>query len=211
MIKLTTTPPETLVPIKDLQFFEAEHRYLFKGQWVNASVTQICSFDKSPLAIAQIMACKHEWEPRGNTVHACLEAFLKGQELPPHDDYTDWVEPLLAHPLWQQYRCVASELRMVSPDGAFAGSCDAVLGDDDEAILVDLKTQSTASKRPYSTDRQLGAYAWLLEKNYGLQVARCVTVWSKPGVVSLSTTETDTAVQAWLDAYDAWQLIHAPF
>jgi hypothetical protein len=62
---------------------------------------------------ANIEAYRSSWEPRGNTVHACLESWLKTGIRPSADDcgdYADWVYPLIDHQVWKHCEVIASEL-----------------------------------------------------------------------------------------------------
>lgn len=207
--------PETwLPPNPSLEFLPGPHRYLLNGQPIPYSVTRICSFDKPPETLKRFKDTQHIWEPRGVQTHLALETFLTTGNRTTGTDYDDWIEPLLEHRLWQEYTPIAVEHRMASPCGLFAGSCDAVLVKRDEptkAILVDLKTQSSASSQAYSTHRQMGAYCRLLEQNHNLFVHRCVTVWAKPGMTNLTIATPDECVPQWFDALDAFKLLHIPF
>jgi len=203
--------PETLPPIPNLEFFPDSHRYVHKNRLIPWSVTKITSHDKSQAELDAIWKRRSEWQLRGNTVHACLEAFLKGEAQLNPGKYAEWVEPLLEHRLWRDYGCIASEHRMVSPCGLVAGSCDAVLSNGTKTLLVDLKTVSSASRSPYSTDRQMGAYTWLLNANHKLYVDHCVTVWAAPGSVRLTVAEPDACYAAWDACFEQFKLKQEAF
>ena len=126
---------------------------------------------------------RSEWSPRGDPVHACLEAFLRGEPYDP-GNYKDWVVPLLSDDLWNRYEVVATEYRMAdtSEHGGIAGSCDCIIrhkvtGD---YVLADLKTLSIkGSKRNVSA--QLGGYLSLLQKcKPEIKISRCLAIWSWP-------------------------------
>ncbi|MEY3767689.1 MAG: Synechococcus phage, partial [Cyanobacteriota bacterium] len=115
-----------LSPVPDLHFFPDQHRYLYRGQWVAYSITTVVC-DKTPAQMARIMASKHEWEPRGNTVHGCLEQFLLHGDPGDPGDYGEWVTPLVSHPMWNTWKAVAVEHRLVDDRYSIAGSFDALL------------------------------------------------------------------------------------
>lgn len=201
------SPLSELKPNPDL-FFDAElHRYRVKDTWIPYSVTGICSHGMDPFVKQKIDDTKHVWEPRGNTIHACLEAFLTGAAALSPGDYAEWVDPLLAHPLWQRFHPVAVEHRMVSKDHFFAGSFDALLrGPDkdgnDTTVLVDLKTLARASTPVRSIAKQAGAYIALLNDNHQVHVDRVIAVFSKPGTVDIKVEQPDECLASWVDHLD---------
>jgi hypothetical protein len=68
-----------LRPIDGLVFYEDIHRYRLFDQWLAQSVTGVVGHDMPAKTRERIDATRHEWEPRGNTVHAALEAALLGR------------------------------------------------------------------------------------------------------------------------------------
>ena len=127
------------------------------------------------------MKTRSEWEPRGNTVHACLEAFLKGQE---HDPgaYAEWVEPLLSYPLWDRWDAVAAEFSMCDTRHDIAGMADCILRHKEtgQYALADLKTLGP-SGRKRDISAQLGGYVSLLARHKPeIQISKCFGIWAKP-------------------------------
>ena len=163
-----------------------------------------------PKVKAKIDETKHKWEPRGNTVHECLEAHLTGAaELDP-GPYGEWVSALLQHPLWERYDCIACEHRMVSPDGFYAGSLDCLLRGEDKngemvTILADLKTLSSHHSSTRSIARQAGAYIALLCDVEQIHVDRVLGVFSKPGSVEITVEDPQTCLEAWVDCLDLFK------
>ena len=196
-----------LRPNPDL-FFDAEsHRYRFKDIWIPYSVTGITSYGMDGYVQKKIDDTKHIWGPRGDTIHACLEAFLTGAAVLNPGDYAEWVDPLLAHPLWSRFRPLAVEHRMVSKDHFYAGSFDALLHGPDKdgnetTVLVDLKTVAKASTPVRSIAKQAGAYIALLNDNHRVQVDRVIGVFAKPGMVELKVEDPDECLSSWVDHLD---------
>ena len=189
-----------------IHFDEAAHRYRWQptNTWLSYSVTKIAAASKSPEAMARIRATQHIWEPRGRHTHAQLEAFLKGQ---PVDlgDYAEWVEPLLDHAMWKRLRPLGVEHRLADPERSIAGTLDALCEHEDgSVILLDLKTQGSANGSPYSTNAQMGGYASMLPMHYPLAVDRCVTVWAKPGVTTITVAEPSECIAEWEAKRDAF-------
>ena len=118
--------PQMLEPIADLVFYpDPLHRYMYKGNWLARSVTAVLSHDMPAATRARIDATKDGpdgWLIRGNTVHACLENFLLHGDPGDVGDFSDWVTPLLAHPLFKDAEVLAAEYSVCSPPKAWEGS-----------------------------------------------------------------------------------------
>ena len=172
------------------------------------------SFDISDEARKAIAADKHNWEPRGNTIHDCMEAYLTGADPVDPGDYREWVEPLLEHPLLNRYECLAAEFRLVDKRCRYAGSLDALLrgvGRDgkERTILMDLKTLKRAHSSTRSVAAQCGAYMSMLDQHFpSLLIDQCVGLFSKPGKVDIVVHEPQDCLDAWdqqWSKYQSWQ------
>ena len=200
-----------LLPI---DFDEAAHKYSWRptGEVMPYSVTTVCSWDMTADKRANIAATKDQWERRGLKTHAALESHLTGQPFDQDslDEFSDWINPLLDHPFWANFECLASEYRMLDLKRGLAGSCDAIGIYKGKTILLYLKTQKDGG-RPYSTNRQLGGYIALL---YGDECHRngtskhwideCRTVWARPGKTTVGKAQ-DPA-RCLLEFCDAWEM-----
>jgi hypothetical protein len=184
------------------------------------SVTGVISaVTKTPEQIEQIMATKHIWEPRGNTVHLALQHFVEQRwnpastwTSPPnltsdeYRPYADYIEPLLAHQLWEKVTPVGSEVMAYCLKRNVAGTADLVVRfDDGTYALADLKTQGSASSKPYDTKPQLGAGVHLVGDRYRLYFSRCLTIWARPGSVQIQTHDTQACLDAWWDVLDTYE------
>ena len=117
-----------------IDFDEAAHSYVWapSGEKLAYSVTQVCSFDKTPAQLANIEKYREGptgWEARGVAVHAALEAFLKKEEPKfPLDSaiFAEWVAPLLAHSFWNDFEPLLIEGRLCDLKKSVGGSCDAL-------------------------------------------------------------------------------------
>ena len=192
-----------LDPIPGLSFHEERHKYHLAGYgWVAHSITKVIN-DKTPAQMKRIMATRDEWEPRGNTVHACLENFLLHGDPGDPGDYAEWVEPLVNHPMWKTWEAGAVEHRMVDTRYSIAGSFDALLRhkDDGRLVLADLKTQSSHHSKPRDIGPQLGGYLNLMDQCHpGIAVDRCIGIWARPGTTSITTFEGQGCIEAYLAA-----------
>ncbi len=191
-----------------IRFDEDAHAYQWQptGEWLPYSVTRVKAAVQ-PMSERQrktIDSTKHIWEPRGKHVHACLETYLLGEALLHPGDYEDWVGPLLDHPFWQRVEPVAVEHRLCDLKHSIGGSLDALVRDKDNGklLLLDLKTQGSERSSTYSTDVQLGAYLAMLIDHYRVDVAECLTVWSRPGKALITRATPDTCLGAWTDTLD---------
>ena len=200
---------QLLDPIKGLEFHERKHRYKYNGKWINASPTQILSHGMSDHARNTIMSSKHIWEPRGNTLHGCLEQYLLGAADLNPGDYGDWWSPLKDCWLWKDAVIMGVELRLVDPRLSLAGSCDFLIKTaKGSVVLGDLKTCSSESsaKNRKGADAQLGAYLGMLNQNYpDVFIDRCVTVVSGPGICRVISADPDDCTAAWDEAYGLWK------
>ena len=192
-----------LDPIPGLSFHEERHKYHLAGYgWVAHSNTTVIN-DKTPAQMKRIMATRDEWEPRGNTVHACLENFLLHGDPGDPGDYAEWVEPLVNHPMWKTWEAVAVEHRMVDKRHSIAGSFDALLRhkEDQRLVLADLKTQSSHHSKPRDIGPQLGGYLNLMDQCHpGIAVDRCIGIWARPGTTSITTFEGQGCIESYLAA-----------
>lgn len=183
---------------------------LTNGHQFPVSVTQLIgSITKTDKQIEAIMATRNTWEPRGNTTHRALEVMVNqrwnpnpppGLTPPPPGDYADWIEPLLAHPLWDHVTVIGSEVMAYSLRRNVAGTADLVLQFPDGTYgIADLKTQSSKTSQPYDTKPQLGAGVEMIGDHYSLLFSRCLTLWSRPGSLTIQTHTADECLAAWLD------------
>ncbi len=190
---------------------EAEHKYIWEptGEILAFSTTQISGANKTPQQMAAIEATRHKWEPRGKTVHHCLEQFLLGNKDPDPGEYAEWVKPLLDDEYWDQFEPWGVEYMVCDLKKSVGGQLD-LLGYDHakkELVLLDLKTQGSIRASRYNTDAQLGSYVHALADNCQILVDNCRTIWSKPGKCIIGPDQDpDLCGQAWLDAWEKFNL-----
>ena len=194
----------SLQPIPGLTFHPEIHRYHYRGRWISHSITTVVN-DKTPAQMARIMSTRSEWEPRGNTVHACLEQFLLHGEPGDPGDYSEWVTPLISHPMWKTWKAVAVEARLVDERYSIAGSFDALLQNqsDGRLVLADLKTQSSAHSKPRDIGPQLGGYMNLIDQCYpelAGKIERGIAIWAKPGACNITPFDAPACIEAYLSA-----------
>ena len=199
-----------LKPVPELDFDASAHKYRYKGKWLPLSPSTVLSYQLSEHAkkcIEDTRDGPDGWEVRGNTLHQCLEQYLRGAaELSP-GDFGAWWEPLRDSWLWQGATVLGVELRMTDMK-LMGGSCDFVIKKDDQVILGDLKT--VASEKAVNTRKpataQLGAYMMMLSKCYPkLKIDKCVTVVAGPGRTRVITDDPDQCWIAWEHAQGLYQ------
>ena len=195
---------------------------LTNGHRFPVSVTGLISaVTKTSSQVGAIMSTRHIWEPRGNLLHQTLEAFVHkrwnpnppdGLQVPHPSDYTDWVEPLLSHELWNRVTVVGAEVMAYSLRRNVAGTADLVIRFPDGSYgIADLKTQSSATSTAYDTKPQLGAGVEMIGDLYRLPISRCLTLWSRPGSLTIQTHTADECLQAWLDICEQYAIRYRPF
>ena len=205
--------------IAGLTFDPIRHRYHLDGYgWLARSVTQVLSHDMPAATRARIDATKDGpdgWLIRGNTVHACLENFLLHGDPGDVGDFSDWVNPLLAHPLFKDAEVLAAEYSVCSPSKSMGGQFDALLRTaKGKTVLCDLKTVSSkpaaASRKP--ADGQLGAYAaMLIDHHPTITIDACLTVVAGPGITTVKTSDPSACISQWLDCWDIYALLQPDF
>jgi len=213
---------------------EETHKYLNleTNQWLSYSTTEVCN-ELTEEAKENIEAYRYIWQPRGETVHECLQEKMLGSTEIDSKDYADIVEPLLDHWLFANFEPLAVELMMSIPDKSVGGQLD-LLGYDIDPItskktlrLIDLKTKGNTKngfykrekegmlwvqeidkywKEPYSTDKQLGCYVEMLKLNYGIVPDVCNTLWAYPGFSILGHSQpTERCEAAWQEAWTKFE------
>lgn len=176
---------------------------------------------KTDKQLEAFKATQHEWEPRGNTLHQTLEAFVNQRwnpnppadlKAPPPGNYQDWIVPLLGSPLWDRITVVGSEVMAYSLRRNVAGTADLVIQFQDGSYgIADLKTQSSKNSTPYDTKPQLGAGVEMIGDLYGLYITRCLTLWSRPGSLTIQTHTADECLLAWLNVCEEYAARFRPF
>ena len=205
-----------LDPIPGLTFHEEAHRYHLDGYgWLARSVTGVVGHDMTDKTRAHIDATKHIWLPRGLAGHKALEQHLLGQPVDPDETYQPWIDSLLAHGLWKDAEILAVEYRLYDRRKSLAGSFDFLLRTaKGSVVLGDLKTVETAnaakSRKPATV--QLGSYcAMFLDHHPTITIDKCCTVVAGPGVTRLIAEEPSDCISAWVDCWDAYQLLQPAF
>ena len=209
---------------------EETHRYLNKetNEWLAYSTTEVCS-ELTEEAKENIEKYRLTWQPRGETVHECLQESMLGNGEIKAGEYWDWVEPLLSHELFTHFEPMAVELMMSIPDKSVGGQLD-LLGYDTKTKqirLIDLKTKGKYSydikkrkkdgllylkdmdmywKEPYLTDKQLGCYVQMLKINYNIVPDVCNTIWAYEGKCILNNDQpTERCEAAWQEAWEKFE------
>lgn len=164
---------------------------------------------------ANIEAYRSNWEPRGNTVHQCLEAWLKTKTRPSADDvadYADWVYPLIDHQIWQHCDVIASEHRVFDMRQNWAGTLDVVVKWHKGGYgVLDLKTKSGTSSKKQDVRPQLGAGTRALIDHYILTMTRNLVLWSYPGEMRPDGFEAQACLDTWSELFDEYCIRHRTF
>ena len=161
---------------------------------------------------------RHIWQPRGETVHSCLEQKMLGADDIDMGEYEEWAIPLFELELFTHFEPMGVEYMMSNPGKDVGGQLD-LIGYDTKAKkirLIDLKTKGdtkydfkkrTGWREPYRTDKQLGCYIEMLKLNCDIEPDICNTIWAYKGKCMLNE---DQPVQRCLDAWqEAWEKFEA--
>lgn len=215
-----------LQPIPGLRLRHSDHTYWLGTHLFPISTTGVLASSKSAHAMERINATRHEWAPRGTTIHKALELHLWGQHHPNGDmaaaaaalasdefePYREWIDPLLAHPLWNDVQVIATEMALCSRILNIAGTFDGafLVPTTGQRTLFDLKTQKRSDAGPYCTKAQLGCYLTMAAE-HGITFDRALTVWSRPGKVRLQPHGAQECIEAWEGAWEAYSAEHLPY
>jgi len=220
---------KTIELLKPLPIKRDEERHQYfnteTNQWLSYSTTGVCN-ELTEEAKENIEKYRFMWQPRGETVHECLQESMLGSGEIKAGEYWDWVEPLLSHELFTHFEPMAVELMMSIPDKSVGGQLD-LLGYDTKTKqirLIDLKTKGKYSydikkrgkdgmiyikdldmywKEPYLTDKQLGCYVEMLKINYDIIPDVCNTIWAYEGRCILNNDQpTERCRKAWQGAWE---------
>ena len=209
--------PLLLDPIAELDFYEDQHRYRWRGNWILNNVSDVLSGDLTPYAKAQIEKTKHGpdgWLVRGETIHRSLDRYLRG-EVDMHDDrWSPWIDALTDDTLFKGIETLATEYRVVDRYNSVAGSFDFLISSDAGTSLGDLKTVSSrkavSSRKPATA--QLGAYVKMLQQwQPKLMVTQCVTVVSGPERCRVIREDPEDCINAWEEAWGRFQAKQAAY
>ena len=212
--------PLLLNPIPELDFYEDQHRYRWRDNWILNNVSDVLSDELTPFAKAQIEKYKHGpdgWLVRGKTIHRSLDRYLRGEVDMHNDKWSDWIDPLLSDSLFEGIETLATEYRVVDRYNSVAGSFDFLLRHKDDpsfVILGDLKTVSSkkavSGRKPATA--QLGAYAKMLQQwQPKISIAQCVTVVSGPERCKVITEDPRDCIDAWEEAWGRFQAKQAAY
>jgi len=223
---------KTIELLKPLPIKRDEERHQYfnteTNQWLSYSTTGVCN-ELTEEAKENIEKYRFMWQPRGETVHECLQESMLGSGEIKAGEYWDWVEPLLSHELFTHFELMAVELMMSIPDKSVGGQLD-LLGYDTKTKqirLIDLKTKGKYSydikkrgkdgmiyikdldmywKEPYLTDKQLGCYVEMLKINYDIVPDVCNTIWAYEGRCILNNDQpTERCREAWQEAWEKFE------
>ncbi len=223
---------KTIELLKPLPIKRDEERHQYfnteTNQWLSYSTTGVCN-ELTEEAKENIEKYRFMWQPRGETVHECLQESMLGSGEIKAGEYWDWVEPLLSHELFTHFEPMAVELMMSIPDKSVGGQLD-LLGYDTKTKqirLIDLKTKGKYSydikkrgkdgmiyikdldmywKEPYLTDKQLGCYVEMLKINYDIVPDVCNTIWAYEGRCILNNDQpTERCREAWQEAWEKFE------
>ena len=140
--------------------------YFYKGKIVPYSITQVVDL-RSELTKKIHEKTKPEWQPRGNTVHDCMEQFLRGRSFDP-GIYKEWTDALTSYDFWDDWEAIATEYKLLDLKYGIAGTADAIVRhkkDHNRIAIVDLKTKK--DKISFGDHKmQIGGYLHLLQQTF---------------------------------------------
>ena len=123
---------------------EATHKYFCEksNKWLKYSTTMVCN-ELTEQAKESIEHTRHIWQPRGETVHSCLEQKMLGADDIDMGEYEEWAIPLFELELFTHFEPMGVEYMMSNPVKDVGGQLD-LIGYDTKAKkirLIDLKTK----------------------------------------------------------------------
>ena len=172
---------DILVQDPFVEFYAEPHKYydLKRKCYVARSVSDVI---KTSDYVSKNMELAAE---RGTTIHGAVQIWSetgdKALALAYAKDYAHWVEHLINYRMWETWKPLVNELRMIDRKRDIAGSCDVVLQHKETGMLclADYKTQEKYSKKNHSL--QMGGYVSLLYQNYpSITLFSCRVIYITP-------------------------------
>ena len=187
-----------------------KYTYIPTKQKMKFSVTGVLWALKPQAEKDAIERTRPDWEFKGKDVHALLADYLEEKDLVYWPEHEPYVSSLLEKPFIQEFHPIANEYLMCDPKISLGGSFDALGFWKGKSVLFDLKTQSSNSSKPYSTDAQLGGYLHLLKVTTGIVPDEVRTVWCRPGETKIGKNQgTIACSHAWTEAWNRFQSEHS--
>ena len=122
---------------------------------------------------------------RGTKIHAAVQIWCETGDIPLAlayaEEYKDWVKHLINYRMWETWKPLVNELRMIDRKRDIAGSVDTILQHKNTGMLclADYKTQEKYSKKNHSL--QIGGYVSLFCQNYpNLSLFSCRIIYITP-------------------------------
>ena len=213
---------KTIQKLPKLPIFrhEVSHKYYCEksNKWLKWSTTAVCN-ELTEEAKFNIDRTRHIWQPRGETIHTCLEQKMLGSDDIDMGEYKEWVVSLFSHELFEHFEPMGVEYMMSNPEKDLGGQLD-LIGYDTKAKkirLIDLKTKCTSAlkydfkkrtgwREPYSTDKQLGCYIEMLKLNCDIEPDVCNTIWAYQGKCMLNEDQpVERCRDAWQEAWEKFE------
>jgi hypothetical protein len=188
------------------------HKYTYEPtkEKMKLSITGVLWALKPQAEKDAIEATKPKWEFRGIDIHKVFSDYSEDKELIYWPEHEPYVTPLFQKKFIQEFQPIANEYLMCDPKLSLGGSFDALGFWKDKSVLIDLKTQSSKSSKPYSTDAQLGGYLHLLKTTTGIVPDEVRTVWCRPGETKVGKNQgTIACSHAWTAAWNRFQSEHS--
>ena len=106
---------------------EATHKYFCEKskKWLKYSTTMVCN-ELDEKAKESIEYTRHIWQPRGETVHKCLEQKMLGADDIDMGEYEEWAIPLFELELFTHFIPMGVEYMMSNPSKDVGGQLDLI-------------------------------------------------------------------------------------
>ena len=106
---------------------EATHKYFCEKskKWLKYSTTMVCN-ELDEKAKESIEHTRHIWQPRGETVHKCLEQKMLGADDIDMGEYEEWAIPLFELELFTHFIPMGVEYMMSNPSKDVGGQLDLI-------------------------------------------------------------------------------------
>lgn len=127
--------------------------------------------------------------------------------VPPFTTALASIEPLIAHPFWQQLEVLAAPLHLRHRRHPVATAADVLVrfrngGDHGIGLCYSSSPEQLNLQRVAA---ELGAGLALLGDTHGWWPRRAFALFCSPGKTTVEVIDADTAVPAWIDALDIYR------
>ena len=211
----STPEGQALLPLPDNGYVSAAGEELISAQHI---LERIYPHHRAPISL--LRATRDPVVERACIIYANSlynpAAAKRGRWTPTVEPFTSalpTIEPLIAHPFWQQLEVLAAPLPLRHRRLPIATTADLLVrfcnGGDIGICMV--QSGRPDQLNPLRVSAELGAALALLNDTHSWWPRRAFVLYCSPGKTTVELIDVDAAVTCWLDAIDAYRFLSQIF